>query len=148
MKLEQDPEIDRFRAEVRGFLEKHRPAVHTMGRAETRAPEAEDIPALRTWTAQLFGAGYVGADWPAEWGGAGTKDAIGATVVGAGAGAHADRRRPAGRRGPHPLRAARPAEALPAPDPDRRGHLVPALQRAQRWQRPGEPVHPRASRRR
>lgn len=59
MKLEQDPEIDQFRAEVRGFLEKHRPAVRTKGRAGTRAPEAEDIPALRSWTARLFEAGYV-----------------------------------------------------------------------------------------
>ncbi len=82
MKLEQDPELDQFRAEVRDFLEKHRPAVRTKGRAGTRAPEAEDIPALRTWTARLFEAGYVGADWPAEWGGAGTKDALRTTVVG------------------------------------------------------------------
>jgi alkylation response protein AidB-like acyl-CoA dehydrogenase len=82
MKLEQDPEIDQFRAEVRGFLEKHRPTVRTKGRAGTRAPEAEDIPALRSWTARLFEAGYVGADWPAEWGGVGTKDALRATVVG------------------------------------------------------------------
>jgi alkylation response protein AidB-like acyl-CoA dehydrogenase len=82
MKLEQDPEIDQFRAEVRDFLEKHRPAVRTKGRAGTRAPEAEDIPALRSWTARLFEAGYVGAGWPAEWGGVGTKDALRATVVG------------------------------------------------------------------
>lgn len=82
MKLEQDPEIDQFRAEVRAFLEKHRPPVRTMGKAGVRAPEAEDIPALRAWTAQLFEAGYVGADWPAEWGGIGTKDTLRATVVG------------------------------------------------------------------
>jgi alkylation response protein AidB-like acyl-CoA dehydrogenase len=82
MKLEQDPEIDQFRAEVRGFLEKNRPAVRTKGRAGTRAPEAEDIPALRSWTARLFEAGYVGGDWPVEWGGVGAKDALRATVVG------------------------------------------------------------------
>jgi alkylation response protein AidB-like acyl-CoA dehydrogenase len=82
MKLEQDPEIDQFRAEVRGFLEKNRPAVRTKGRAGTRAPEAEDIPALRSWTARLFEAGYVGSDWPVEWGGVGAKDALRATVVG------------------------------------------------------------------
>ena len=82
MKLEQDPEIDRFRTEVRDFLDKHRPVVRTKGRAGTRAPEAADIPALRSWTARLFEAGYVGADWPSEWGGVGTKDALRATVVG------------------------------------------------------------------
>jgi len=82
MKLEPDPEIDQFRAEVRGFLEKNRPAVRTKGRAGTRAPEAEDIPALRSWTARLFEAGYVGGDWPVEWGGVGAKDALRATVVG------------------------------------------------------------------
>jgi hypothetical protein len=53
--------------EVRGFVESHRPAAHTMGRAGVRAPDAEGIPALRKWTAQLFDAGYVGADWPVEW---------------------------------------------------------------------------------
>jgi alkylation response protein AidB-like acyl-CoA dehydrogenase len=82
MRLEQDPEIDQFRTEVRSFLERHRPALRTKGRAGTRAPEAEDIPALRSWTARLFEAGYVGADWPTEWGGVGSKDALRATVVG------------------------------------------------------------------
>ncbi|MCW2687700.1 MAG: acyl-CoA dehydrogenase protein [Mycobacterium sp.] len=81
MKLDQDPEIDQFRSEVTDFIETHRPAVQTMGRAGVRAPDPDDIPALRKWTAQLFEAGYVGADWPAEWGGGGRKDPIRAMVV-------------------------------------------------------------------
>jgi alkylation response protein AidB-like acyl-CoA dehydrogenase len=93
--LEQDPEIDQFCAQVRGFLETHRPAVHSKGKAGVRAPEADDVPALRTWTAQLFDAGYVGADWPAEWGrrrheGRGPRDDRGRGDS-AGAGAHPDR---------------------------------------------------------
>jgi alkylation response protein AidB-like acyl-CoA dehydrogenase len=82
MQLHQDPEIDQFRTEVRGFIGTHRPVVHTMRRAGVRAPEPADVPALRAWTAQLFTAGYVGADWPTEWGGNGARDPLRALVVG------------------------------------------------------------------
>jgi hypothetical protein len=47
MRLEQDPEIDQFRAEVRGFIEARRPAVHTKGKAGVRAPDPDDIEALQ-----------------------------------------------------------------------------------------------------
>jgi alkylation response protein AidB-like acyl-CoA dehydrogenase len=82
MRLDHDPEIERYRAEVRRFLDTNRPAVKAAGKAGVRAPEAEDVPALRDWTARLFEAGYVGDDWPTEWGGTGTRDALRAAVVG------------------------------------------------------------------
>jgi alkylation response protein AidB-like acyl-CoA dehydrogenase len=82
MKLDQDPEIEQFRGEVRRFIDTRRPAVHTVRKAGVRAPEPEDIAALRTWTAQLFEAGYYGGDWPVEWGGTGTADPLRTTVVG------------------------------------------------------------------
>ncbi|WP_432246499.1 acyl-CoA dehydrogenase family protein [Mycolicibacterium sp. ELW1] len=82
MKLDHDPQIEEFRLEVRTFIDANRPSVQTMRKAGVRAPEADDIPALRKWTAQLFEAGYYGDDWPAEWGGSATADPLRATVVG------------------------------------------------------------------
>jgi alkylation response protein AidB-like acyl-CoA dehydrogenase len=82
MKLDQDPEIEQFRGEVRRFIDTHRPAVHKVRKAGVRAPEPDDIPGLRTWTAQLFEAGYYGGDWPVEWGGTGDVDPLRTTVVG------------------------------------------------------------------
>ena len=82
MKLDQDPEIEQFRGEVRRFIDTHRPAVHAVRKAGVRAPEPDDIAALRKWTAQLFAAGYYGGDWPVEWGGTGNADPLRTTVVG------------------------------------------------------------------
>lgn len=82
MRLDHDPEIEAFRAEVRGFIEANRPLVQTMRKAGVRAPEPDDIPALRKWTARLFEAGYYGNDWPVEWGGTGNSDPLHAMVVG------------------------------------------------------------------
>ena len=82
MKLSQDAAIESFRAEVRRFIDTHRPAVKAARKAGVRAPEAGDIPALRQWTARLFEAGYLGRDWPTEWGGAGADDPLRAAAVG------------------------------------------------------------------
>jgi alkylation response protein AidB-like acyl-CoA dehydrogenase len=82
MRLDHDPQIEEFRAEVRRFIDANRPSVQTAHKAGVRAPEPDDIPALRKWTAQLFEAGYYGDDWPCEWGGTGTTDPLRATVVG------------------------------------------------------------------
>jgi alkylation response protein AidB-like acyl-CoA dehydrogenase len=82
MKLVIDDEIERFRAEVRAFIEANRPALKTAPKAGVRAPEPDDIPVLREWTRQLFAAGYVGGDWPAEWGGSGAADPVLAAVAG------------------------------------------------------------------
>ncbi|WP_330255007.1 acyl-CoA dehydrogenase family protein [Nocardia sp. NBC_00565] len=82
MKLDHDAEIGRFRAEVRSFIEAHRPVGQALHKAGVRAPDPDDIPALRKWTAQVFDAGYFGGDWPVEWGGTGAQDPLRATVVG------------------------------------------------------------------
>jgi alkylation response protein AidB-like acyl-CoA dehydrogenase len=81
VKLVDDSGIERFRAEVRRFIDTNRPVLKTPWKAGVRAPHAEDIPALRKWTGQLFEAGYLGRDWPAEWGGAGQADPLRAAVV-------------------------------------------------------------------
>jgi len=67
MRLETPPELEEFRREVREFIEKNAPGVKT--RTGVRAPEPEQMPAIRAWTAALYEAGYLGINWPAEYGG-------------------------------------------------------------------------------
>uniref|UniRef100_A0AAU1M2X9 Acyl-CoA dehydrogenase family protein n=1 Tax=Streptomyces sp. NBC_00148 TaxID=2903626 RepID=A0AAU1M2X9_9ACTN len=67
MRLETSPELDAFRDRVRAFIAERAPGVKR--RTGVRAPEPEQIPAIRAWTAALFEAGYLGADWPQEYGG-------------------------------------------------------------------------------
>jgi alkylation response protein AidB-like acyl-CoA dehydrogenase len=67
MELETPPEVEAFRERVRAFIVEHSP-----GRKQhtgVRAPEPELMAAIRTWTASLFEAGFLGIDWPAEYGG-------------------------------------------------------------------------------
>jgi alkylation response protein AidB-like acyl-CoA dehydrogenase len=84
MKLVIDDELERLRLEVRAFIAANRPALKTAAKAGVRAPEPDDIPALREWARELFAAGYIGGDWPTEWGGTppGTSDPVRAAVVG------------------------------------------------------------------
>ena len=67
MRLETPPELEEFRREVREFIEKNAPGVKT--RTGVRAPEPEQMPAIRAWTAALYEAGFLGINWPAEYGG-------------------------------------------------------------------------------
>lgn len=67
MRYEHSPELEAYRAEVREFISAHSPFVRP--HAGVRAPEAEQIPALRTWIAALYKASYLGQDWPTEFGG-------------------------------------------------------------------------------
>ncbi len=62
------PELEEFRSEVRDFIAEHAPAIPQ--RAGVRSAENDsELKALQEWTARLYDAGYVGADWPAEYGG-------------------------------------------------------------------------------
>ena len=65
-------DLEAYRSEVRAFIEEHAPRIRL--RRGVRAPEPEDVPALRRWTAKLYEAGYFGADWPEAWGGRGVSD--------------------------------------------------------------------------
>jgi alkylation response protein AidB-like acyl-CoA dehydrogenase len=67
MRLESTAELEAFRKKVRAFVAEHAPGVKT--HAGVRAPEPELMPAIRAWTAKLFEAGFLGIDWPAEYGG-------------------------------------------------------------------------------
>ena len=67
MRLETPPELEAFRKKVRAFIAEHAPGVKA--NAGVRAPEPDLLPAIREWTAKLYAAGYLGIDWPAEFGG-------------------------------------------------------------------------------
>ncbi|MFF3377108.1 acyl-CoA dehydrogenase family protein [Streptomyces sp. NPDC002680] len=67
MRLESTPELEAFRRKVRAFVAEHSPGVKT--HSGVRAPEPALMPAIREWTAKLYGAGFLGIDWPAEYGG-------------------------------------------------------------------------------
>jgi len=57
-----------FRAEVRQFIADNAPEMKA--RAGIRSPEnADELALIQKWTGQLYEAGYVGADWPVEYGG-------------------------------------------------------------------------------
>ena len=73
MSVTDDDDARRFRAELRAFIAEHAPSLPR--RAGFRSPDspAEDR-VLRAWRARLFDAGYLGADWPAEWGGSRAPD--------------------------------------------------------------------------
>jgi len=65
------PEQQAFRREVRAWLQAHVPAdLKGRGFAATRADRAE-VDRLRQWQRTLHKAGYVGIDWPPEYGGRG-----------------------------------------------------------------------------
>ena len=60
-----------FRREVRAWLTAHVPAdLKGRGFAASRADRAH-VERLRGWQRELHGAGYVGIDWPREYGGRG-----------------------------------------------------------------------------
>jgi alkylation response protein AidB-like acyl-CoA dehydrogenase len=60
-----------FRHEVRGWLAEHVPAdLRGRGFASSRA-DREHVDRLREWQRTMHKAGYVGIDWPAEYGGRG-----------------------------------------------------------------------------
>ncbi|MBE9373308.1 acyl-CoA dehydrogenase family protein [Saccharopolyspora sp. HNM0983] len=79
MRLESTPELTAFRDEVRAFVARHAPGKKT--RAGVRAPDADLLPAIREWTAKLFDAGFLGIDWPEEYGGRPDADPREAFVV-------------------------------------------------------------------
>lgn len=61
MDLTYTPEEEAFRATVRAWIAANAPERH----------DARDIEALRAWQRRLHEAGYLGAGWPREYGGAG-----------------------------------------------------------------------------
>lgn len=63
-----DEQLSAFRDRVRAHIAEYAPPIEA--REGHRAPEsAQQEAALRRWFAGLFDAGFVGADWPVEYGG-------------------------------------------------------------------------------
>ena len=60
MDLEYTPEEQAFRQKVAHWISENAPP----------ASERRDVEALRAWQRRLYAAGYLGAGWPAEYGGA------------------------------------------------------------------------------
>lgn len=67
MDLSLSPELEEFRARARAFIEERAPRIRI--RRGVRAPEPDDVPALKRWNRDLYEAGFLGGDWPEEWGG-------------------------------------------------------------------------------
>jgi alkylation response protein AidB-like acyl-CoA dehydrogenase len=61
MDLSYTPEEEAFRARVRAWLEANVPAAGSL----------QDLAAMRAWQRKLHAAGFLGASWPKEYGGAG-----------------------------------------------------------------------------
>jgi alkylation response protein AidB-like acyl-CoA dehydrogenase len=61
-------DLDAYRAGVRAFIAERAPRIpHREG---VRVPRDDDEERrIRTWLADLYDAGYLGAGWPVEWGG-------------------------------------------------------------------------------
>jgi len=67
MRIDYSPELEDYRAQVRAFIARHGPGARK--HVGVRAPDPEQVPALRAWVARLYAAGYLGQQWPAEYGG-------------------------------------------------------------------------------
>ena len=67
MRFDYSQDLEDYRAEVRAFIALHGPGARK--HVGVRAPEPEQVPALRAWVARLYGAGYLGQTWPVEYGG-------------------------------------------------------------------------------
>ncbi len=71
MDFDFTPEQETFRKEVRLWLEQNLPDdLRGRGFAASRA-EPEEVARLRAWQKTMYEAGYVGMDWPREFGGRG-----------------------------------------------------------------------------
>jgi alkylation response protein AidB-like acyl-CoA dehydrogenase len=67
MRLGSSSEVDAFRQHARDFIAQYAPPLRALG--GNRAPAKDDLPAMRSWTGQMFAGGFLGSDWPVEYGG-------------------------------------------------------------------------------
>jgi alkylation response protein AidB-like acyl-CoA dehydrogenase len=67
MHLDPSPELTEFRARVRAFIARRSPPTRT--HTGVRSPSPALLPELRAWIAALYDEGFLGIEWPAEYGG-------------------------------------------------------------------------------
>lgn len=79
MRIELDDDVIRVRDELRAHIAANRPSLRRL--PGTRSPRREDLAEFRAWCASLFEGGFLGHDWPVEWGGAGRLDPVRELVV-------------------------------------------------------------------
>ena len=79
MDLTLSADLERLREDVIRFVAERAPRVTR--KAGVRSPEPEEIPLYRQWMADLFEAGYLGANWPADFGGRPDRDPLEDFVV-------------------------------------------------------------------
>ncbi|MDN2498742.1 acyl-CoA dehydrogenase [Nocardia nova] len=65
------PELERFRLEVREFVEANAPAIPPKAGVRSAENRAEHT-LITEWIGKLFAAGYMGGDWPEQYGGQGS----------------------------------------------------------------------------
>src|SRR6476620_4293483 len=74
------PELEKFRMEVRAFVEEHAPAIPPKAGVRS-AEDAAEHALIKDWIGKLFAAGYMGGDWPEQYGGNGSKHSAEEDVV-------------------------------------------------------------------
>jgi alkylation response protein AidB-like acyl-CoA dehydrogenase len=74
MRIELDDELERFRDCLRAHIAAHRPPIPRL--PGTRSPRTAGMAAFKRWCASLYAAGYLGYDWPEDWGGTGRADPL------------------------------------------------------------------------
>ena len=147
--------MDELRAEVRAWIAANHPGDPGFKLPQSALEVAEDrqFDWLRDWQRKLYDAGYVGAEWPREYGGGGRERGAQRVI---------DQELARARTpfllnlvalswaGPMILRYGTEAQKRKfiAAAAALRRDLVPGLQRAGRGQRPGVAAHARGARRR
>jgi alkylation response protein AidB-like acyl-CoA dehydrogenase len=63
-----------YRQKLRAHIKANRPAMPRP--PGTRSPRAQDMTMYRAWCASLFSEGFIGLDWPREWGGCDDHDPV------------------------------------------------------------------------
>ncbi|HEX3781289.1 MAG TPA: acyl-CoA dehydrogenase family protein [Pseudonocardiaceae bacterium] len=74
MYIELSGEHIAYRDRLRAHIAANRPDLPRP--PGTRSPRTTDLPDYRAWCASLFREGFIGLDWPREWGGRGEDDPI------------------------------------------------------------------------
>src|SRR5205814_10624617 len=72
-----------FRNELRGWLAANLPRPWREELRDPRATETSLIELRRAWQKKLYQAGYLGMDWPEQWGGRGGTE-VGKSIRGGG----------------------------------------------------------------